>query len=151
MCWKDDHGRARFWVNTKNPVSFHFSFSISSNKISLFINGVCLGIVIRITGENKYYGTPINPQVPSCIPGGSSSGSAVAVAAGLVDFALGMLKLLVLFSWKVKCSIILFICSMWLQKWVLSQFLYFLGRIFSIGIFEFNICQIFQASYLSSY
>ncbi|XP_057419615.1 outer envelope protein 64, mitochondrial-like isoform X2 [Lotus japonicus] len=42
-----------------------------------------------IFGENKYYGTPTNPQVPSCIPGGSSSGSAVAVAAGLVDFAIG--------------------------------------------------------------
>ncbi|KAB1206893.1 Outer envelope protein 64, mitochondrial [Morella rubra] len=42
-----------------------------------------------ITGENMHYGTPINPQMPSCIPGGSSSGSAVAVAAELVDFALG--------------------------------------------------------------
>ncbi|KAL5563247.1 hypothetical protein UlMin_032994 [Ulmus minor] len=42
-----------------------------------------------ITGENMHYGTPINPEVSSCIPGGSSSGSAVAVAAGLVDFALG--------------------------------------------------------------
>ncbi|XP_061364687.1 outer envelope protein 64, mitochondrial-like [Gastrolobium bilobum] len=42
-----------------------------------------------ISGENKYYGTPTNPQMPSCIPGGSSSGSAVAVAAGLVDFAIG--------------------------------------------------------------
>ncbi|KAH9658189.1 Outer envelope protein 64 [Citrus sinensis] len=42
-----------------------------------------------ITGENKHYGTPVNPQMPSHIPGGSSSGSAVAVAAQLVDFALG--------------------------------------------------------------
>ena len=45
---------------------------------------------LRITGENRHYGTPTNPQMPSCIPGGSSSGSAVAVAAGLVDFALGI-------------------------------------------------------------
>lgn len=44
---------------------------------------------LRFSGENKYYGTPINPQMPSCVPGGSSSGSAVAVAAGLVDFAIG--------------------------------------------------------------
>lgn len=36
-----------------------------------------------------HYGTPINPQMPSNVPGGSSSGSAVAVAAELVDFALG--------------------------------------------------------------
>ncbi|KAK0589716.1 hypothetical protein LWI29_017728 [Acer saccharum] len=42
-----------------------------------------------ITGENKHYGTPINPQMPSHIPGGSSSGSAVAVATEIVDFALG--------------------------------------------------------------
>ncbi|XP_059648058.1 outer envelope protein 64, mitochondrial [Cornus florida] len=42
-----------------------------------------------ITGENTHYGTPTNPQMPSHIPGGSSSGSAVAVASELVDFALG--------------------------------------------------------------
>ncbi|KAK7400324.1 hypothetical protein VNO78_11530 [Psophocarpus tetragonolobus] len=42
-----------------------------------------------ISGENKYYGTPTNPRRPSCKPGGSSCGSAVAVAAGLVDFAVG--------------------------------------------------------------
>ncbi|ESW31107.1 hypothetical protein PHAVU_002G209800 [Phaseolus vulgaris] len=42
-----------------------------------------------ISGENKYYGTPTNPRMPSCAPGGSSCGSAVAVAAGLVDFAVG--------------------------------------------------------------
>ncbi|KAJ0960964.1 hypothetical protein J5N97_001068 [Dioscorea zingiberensis] len=42
-----------------------------------------------ITGENLHYGTPINPELPSHIPGGSSCGSAVAVAAGLVDFSLG--------------------------------------------------------------
>jgi len=42
-----------------------------------------------IDGVNKHYGTPTNPAAPSRIPGGSSSGSAVAVAAELVDFALG--------------------------------------------------------------
>ncbi|KAL3814407.1 hypothetical protein ACJIZ3_015675 [Penstemon smallii] len=42
-----------------------------------------------ILGENKNYGTPTNPIKPSHIPGGSSSGSAVAVAAQLIDFALG--------------------------------------------------------------
>ncbi|KAE9613448.1 hypothetical protein Lal_00016381 [Lupinus albus] len=44
---------------------------------------------LGISGENQYYGTPTNPHTPLCIPGGSSSGSAVAVAAGLVDFAIG--------------------------------------------------------------
>ena len=42
-----------------------------------------------ITGENVHYGTPLNPQAPGRIPGGSSCGSASAVAGGLVDFALG--------------------------------------------------------------
>ncbi len=40
-------------------------------------------------GENPHYGPPINPRAPDRVPGGSSSGSASAVAAGLCDFALG--------------------------------------------------------------
>ncbi|XP_015089115.1 outer envelope protein 64, mitochondrial [Solanum pennellii] len=63
---------------------------------ALLKNGsTCVGKTIMdefglgITGENVHYGTPTNPKLPSHIPGGSSSGSAVAVAAGLVDFALG--------------------------------------------------------------
>jgi amidase len=42
-----------------------------------------------LTGENAHYGTPINVNAPERVPGGSSSGSAAAVAAGMVDFALG--------------------------------------------------------------
>ena len=42
-----------------------------------------------IFGENAHYGTPTNPRAPGRVPGGSSSGSASAVAGGLVDFALG--------------------------------------------------------------
>jgi amidase len=42
-----------------------------------------------IFGENAHYGTPTNPKAPGRVPGGSSSGSAAAVAAALVDFALG--------------------------------------------------------------
>jgi amidase len=40
-------------------------------------------------GMNAHFGTPINPAAPGRIPGGSSSGSAAAVAAGLADIALG--------------------------------------------------------------
>lgn len=46
--------------------------------------------ISRITGENMDFGSPANPVLPSHIPGGSSSGSAVAVASQLVDFAIGM-------------------------------------------------------------
>ncbi|KAK6144741.1 hypothetical protein DH2020_021561 [Rehmannia glutinosa] len=42
-----------------------------------------------INGENIHYGTPTNPCAPDRVPGGSSSGSAVAVAAMLADFSLG--------------------------------------------------------------
>ena len=42
-----------------------------------------------IFGENMHYGTPVNPSAPGRVPGGSSSGSASAVAGRLVDFALG--------------------------------------------------------------
>jgi amidase len=38
---------------------------------------------------NPHYGTPVNPLDPTRIPGGSSSGSAVAVATGEADVALG--------------------------------------------------------------
>jgi amidase len=46
-------------------------------------------LAFSLTGENPHYGTPPNPAAPGRVPGGSSSGSASAVAGGLVDFALG--------------------------------------------------------------
>jgi amidase len=46
-------------------------------------------LMFSLSGQNDHYGTPVNPATPDRIPGGSSSGSAVAVAAGLSDFALG--------------------------------------------------------------
>ena len=46
-------------------------------------------MAFSLTGENAHYGTPVNPAAPNRIPGGSSSGSASAVAAHLVDFAIG--------------------------------------------------------------
>jgi amidase len=42
-----------------------------------------------VTGINRWTGTPVNPRSPGRVPGGSSSGSAVAVALELVDFAVG--------------------------------------------------------------
>ena len=46
-------------------------------------------ISLGILGENAFHGTPRNPAAPGFVPGGSSSGSAAAVGASLVDFALG--------------------------------------------------------------
>ena len=50
---------------------------------------VCDELFYSFTGANAHYGTPRNSRAPDRLPGGSSSGSAAAVAAGLCDFALG--------------------------------------------------------------
>ena len=42
-----------------------------------------------VLGLNPYFGRTLNPHDPRYVVGGSSSGSAVAVAAGVVPFALG--------------------------------------------------------------
>jgi amidase len=46
-------------------------------------------LAFGVTGVNRHTGTPANPHYPALVPGGSSSGSATSVAAGLADFALG--------------------------------------------------------------
>ena len=46
-------------------------------------------VSLGILGENAFDGTPLNPKAPDRVPGGSSSGSASAVACGLCDTALG--------------------------------------------------------------
>lgn len=46
-------------------------------------------LAFSLHGKNAHYGTPLNTRAPDRIPGGSSSGSASAVAAGLADFAFG--------------------------------------------------------------
>lgn len=46
-------------------------------------------VATGLVGTRSPYGTPVNPLDPDLIPGGSSSGSAVAVALGHVAFALG--------------------------------------------------------------
>lgn len=46
-------------------------------------------LAFGVSGINDWAGTPLNPRWPHLIPGGSSSGSAAAVAAGLADFSIG--------------------------------------------------------------
>ncbi|KAH7549407.1 hypothetical protein JRO89_XS13G0026600 [Xanthoceras sorbifolium] len=58
--------------------------------LGYWISVVCGMFVFSINGTNKHYGTPTNPAAHSRVPGGSSSGAAVAVAAKLVDFSLGV-------------------------------------------------------------
>ena len=58
---------------------------------NFFITGktVMHELAFGMTGVNQFYGTPVNPLYPNLIPGGSSSGSATAVASGEVDIAIG--------------------------------------------------------------
>ena len=46
-------------------------------------------LAFSLEGENAHYGTPRHPLDPMHLPGGSSSGSAAAVAWGEADLALG--------------------------------------------------------------
>ena len=64
-------------------------------EILLHAGARCVGktvtdeLAFSLEGRNAHYGTPYNAAAPGNLPGGSSSGSAAAVAAGLCDFALG--------------------------------------------------------------
>jgi amidase len=49
----------------------------------------CDELCYSLTGENVHYGAPVNVNARGRIPGGSSNGSAAAVAGKLVDFAIG--------------------------------------------------------------
>ncbi|PON79146.1 Amidase [Trema orientale] len=76
----------------------HEAASSTCPVVSTLVEGgaTCIGktvvdeLAYGISGENKHYGAPTNPAVPERIPGGSSSGASVAVAAKLVDFSLGI-------------------------------------------------------------
>lgn len=50
---------------------------------------VCDEFFYSVLGTNVHYGSPHNVKAPRHVTGGSSCGSAAAVAAGMCDFALG--------------------------------------------------------------
>jgi amidase len=50
---------------------------------------ISVEISLGILGDSRFDGTPLNTLAPDRVPGGSSSGSAAAVAGNLCDFALG--------------------------------------------------------------
>lgn len=76
----------------------HKAASQTSPVVLTLVEGgsTCVGktvvdeMAFSISGENKHYDTPTNPAAPARVPGGSSSGAAVAVAANFVEFALGI-------------------------------------------------------------
>ncbi|MEK8128778.1 amidase [Paenibacillus filicis] len=79
------------WFRTHHPAARHAEVVRRLLGSGAQLNGMTHTdeLMFSLNGENAHYGTPVNPKAPGRIPGGSSSGSAVAVAAGLADFALG--------------------------------------------------------------
>ncbi|MFO1188162.1 MAG: amidase [Alphaproteobacteria bacterium] len=79
------------WRRTHKPATE----TAPSVAAILAAGAACVGRTVMdemaygLSGENIHDGSPVNPAAPGRFSGGSSGGSAVAVAAGLVDFALG--------------------------------------------------------------
>ncbi|OIW13035.1 hypothetical protein TanjilG_17595 [Lupinus angustifolius] len=79
------------WART-HPVAKSTAPTVSA---LLRAGATCVGKTVMdemaysINGENIHFGTPRNPCAADRVPGGSSSGSAVAVGARLVDFSIG--------------------------------------------------------------
>lgn len=88
--WKTGCGNPT-WRDTHPPAVVH---AVCVEQL-LRAGAHCAGktitdeLAFSLHGQNHFFGTPLNPQAPERVPGGSSSGSASAVACGLVDFALG--------------------------------------------------------------
>ncbi|HVY58860.1 MAG TPA: amidase [Xanthobacteraceae bacterium] len=79
------------WLAAQTPARTHAGAVARILDAGATIVGktVCDEFFYSVTGANAHYGTPVNPRAPGRLPGGSSSGSAAAVAAGTCDFALG--------------------------------------------------------------
>lgn len=79
------------WWETHPPAAAN---AVAVDQL-LAAGGRCVGktltdqLAFSLDGENYFYGTPLNPRAPNRVPGGSSSGSASAVACELADMALG--------------------------------------------------------------
>ncbi|WP_238655030.1 amidase family protein [Paenibacillus piscarius] len=79
------------WLRTHEPAADHAPVVRRLLEAGADLRGAAHTdeLMYSLGGENYHYGTPVNPHGKDRVPGGSSSGSAVAVAAGSVDFALG--------------------------------------------------------------
>src|SRR5690349_6020182 len=79
------------WLTTQAPAKLHAAAvqKILDAGATVIGKTVCDEFFYSVTGANAHYGTPVNPRARGRLPGGSSSGSASAVASGACDFALG--------------------------------------------------------------
>jgi amidase len=79
------------WLTHAAPATAHCGVVQKLLDAGATITGktICDEFFYSVAGQNAHYGTPQNIRAPGRIPGGSSSGSAAATAAGVCDFALG--------------------------------------------------------------
>jgi amidase len=79
------------WLETHPPAKAHAWAVAALLDAGATLTGKTLTdeLAYGLTGRNAHYGTPRNSAAPDRLPGGSSSGSAAAVAGKAVDFALG--------------------------------------------------------------
>lgn len=79
------------WLHSHKPSAAHAAAVLKLLEAGASLRGAAHTdeLMYSLGGENYHYGTPLNPRGLDRIPGGSSSGSAVAVASGAADFALG--------------------------------------------------------------
>ena len=79
------------WADDAEPAMAHAAIvrTLLDNGAALVGKTHMDELAYSLMGVNARYGTPENPAAPSRVPGGSSSGSASAVAARLADIGLG--------------------------------------------------------------
>ena len=77
------------WARTHGPAAGTAPVVLSLLQAGARLRGKLktMELAYGLTGENVWYGTPVNPAAPDRFPGGSSCGSVSATAAGLVDVA----------------------------------------------------------------
>ena len=79
------------WARTHEPAGAH-AYAVEAwlnAGANLVGKTITDELAYSLSGRNAHYGTPANVNAPGRVPGGSSSGSAAAVAGGLADLALG--------------------------------------------------------------
>jgi amidase len=79
------------WRDSHPPASVHAVAVEQLLRAGARLVGATVSdeLAFSLLGQNPFYGTPLNPRARDRVPGGSSSGSASAVACELCDFALG--------------------------------------------------------------
>ncbi|HXF88574.1 MAG TPA: amidase [Xanthobacteraceae bacterium] len=84
-------GGSPAWLAVQKPAATHAALVQRLLDAGATIVGktICDEFFYSVSGANAHYGTPPNLRAPRRLPGGSSSGSAAATAAGVCDFALG--------------------------------------------------------------